>query len=292
MIMTTTPDVARATDFIWRTARLIDRLQFAYLFLNGSRGALLAALRPYQNTDGGFGNGLEPDIRAPVSQPVPVASALQILDAVDSMSDPMVKQACDYLVTITTPEGGVPFVLPSVRAYPRAPWWETNDNLPASLNPTAAIAGLLHKHRVDHPWLAGATAYCWRQLETLDATNAYEVRAILPFLDYVPDRARAESLFAWIGPKIFEQHLVELDPAAPGDIHTPLNYAPRPDTLARRLFRDEVIETHLDALVAGQQEDGGWTFNWLDWNPGTTLEWRGWLTLEALSTFRAYGRLS
>lgn len=290
--MTTTPDVARATDFIWRTARLIDRLQFAYLFLNGSRDAVLAALCPYQNADGGFGNGLEPDIRAPVSQPVPVASALQILDWVDGMDEPMVKQACDYLVTITTPEGGVPFVLPSVRAYPRAPWWETNDNPPASLNPTAAMAGLLHKHRVDHPWLAGATAYCWRKLEALDATNAYEVRAILPFLDYAPDRARAESLFARIGPKIFEQHLAELDPAAPGDIHTPLNFAPRPDTLARRLFADEVIETHLDALVAAQQQDGGWMFNWHDWNPGTTLEWRGWLTVEALVTLRAYGRLS
>ena len=41
-------------------------------------------------------------------------------------------------------------------------------------------------------------------------------------------------------------------------MHTPLNFAPRPQSLARRLFSDEVIEAHLDALASVQQEDGGW----------------------------------
>jgi hypothetical protein len=289
--MTFSPNLDRATEFIWRTARLLDRLRLAYHFQGGSPTAVLTALRPYQNEDGGFGHALEPDIRAPLSQPQPVEVALRLLDEIDAMADPMVKAACDYLMTITTPDGGVPFVLPSVRAYPRAPWWQTEDDPPTSLNPTAAIAGFLHKHRVDHPWLVKATNFCWRHLETLETTNAYEVRAILPFLEYAPDRARAEAVFARIGPKIFEQKLVELDPAAPGEGHSPLNFAPRPGSLARRLFSDEIIKTHLDALAAAQQPDGGWTFNWLEWNPAAGLEWRGWITVEALLTLRAYGRL-
>ena len=290
--MTTTPNLSKATDFIWRTARLLEQRRFAYLFLDGQRQAVLEALRPYQNPDGGFGNGLEPDIRGPVSQPVPTWMALCILDEAGAFADPLVTRACDYLLTITTPDGGVPFVLPSVRDYPRAPWWETGDQPPASLNPTAAIAGLLHKHRVEHPWLTAATEYCWRKLDEMERTDPYEMRAVLPFLDFVSDRQRAENVFARVGPKILEQKLVALTPTTQNDTHNPLNFAPRPQSLASRLFSDEVIETHVDALASAQQEDGGWQFNWLAWNPASALEWRGVVTTEAVVTLRAYGRLA
>ena len=288
--MAPTPDLSKATDFIWRTARLLERRRFAYLFLDGGRQAVLEALRPYQNPDGGFGNGLEPDIRAPVSQPVPTWAALCILDEAEAFVDPMVTGACDYLLSITTAEGGVPFALPSVRDYPRAPWWETWDQPPASLNPTAAIAALLYKHRVEHPWLAAATEYCWRKLDSMDTTDPYEMRAVLPFLDFVPDRQRAEKVFARVGPKILEQNLVALTPTTQEETHTPLNFAPHPQSLARRLFSDQVIEAHLAALASAQQEDGGWQFNWPAWNPAAALEWRGIVTIEALVTLRVYGQ--
>jgi hypothetical protein len=287
--MVKTIDFTRATEFIWKTARLLDRQRFAFLFLHGSRDAVLEALRPYQNPDGGFGNGLEPDVRAPLSQPLPTWTALCTLDELSAFDDPMVGRACDYLLSITTEEGGVPFTLPSVMAYPHAPWWAVEGQQPASLNPTAAIAALLHKHGFEHPWLAPASAYCWRQLANLDQTSAYEMRAVLPFLDWAPERARAEEVFAQVGPKIVQQKLVALAPTEQEETHTPLNFAPRPQSLARRLFSDAVIETHLEALANAQQADGGWKFNWLDWNPTTTLEWRGIVTIEALLTLRAYG---
>ncbi|HLY32861.1 MAG TPA: hypothetical protein VKQ36_17690, partial [Ktedonobacterales bacterium] len=72
----TSPHLPKATEFTWSIARLLERRRFAYLFLDGERQAVLDALRPYQNPDGGFGNGLEPDIRAPVSQSVPTWTAL------------------------------------------------------------------------------------------------------------------------------------------------------------------------------------------------------------------------
>src|SRR5579859_1100323 len=200
--MKTRPDLSKAADFTWRTARLLDRHRFAFLFLDGPRDAVLKALRPYQNADGGCGHALEPDLRGPVSQPMPSWSALCVLDEISAFDDPMVQQICEYLQTITTPEGGVPFVLPSAHAYPHAPWWQSAEPPSASLNPTAAIAALLYKHRVEHPWLASATAYCWRQIAALEVTSAYEMRAVLPFLEYVPQRERAEEAFARIGPKI------------------------------------------------------------------------------------------
>jgi hypothetical protein len=289
--MARTPSLEAAEAFIRLNARLIDRHRYDCLFRDGDTEQVLAALRPYQNADGGFGNALEPDFRGPVSQPVTVESALRVLDEVNAFDDPMTGRACDYLGSITPPEGGVPFVLPSVRAYPRAPWWEAGDDPPASLLPTASIAGLLHRHRVAHPWLAGATEYCWRGIEGLTAANPYEMRAVLTFLEYAPDRERAKKAFARVGPMTLEQGLVELDPAAPGEVHGPLDFAPTPESLARSLFTDDQIEAHLDAMVAAQQSDGGWWFNWQAWNPATTLEWRGWLTVRNLQILRAYGRL-
>ena len=289
--MESTLDLDKATDFIWRTARLLDRRRYAYLFLRGERQAVIDALRAYQNADGGYGNSLEPDIRGPVSQPVPTWTALGILDEIEDLSTRTAAHICEYLVSISNPDGGVPFLLPSARAYPRAPWWETEDNPPSSLNPTAALAALLYKNGVEHAWLTTATTYCWKQLDALDETSPYEMRAVLPFLDFVPDRARAEEAFARIGPKILEQKLVALTPTGEDDTHSPLNFASRPESMARRLFTDNVIEANLDALAGAQQEDGGWPFNWLAWSPAAAQEWRGVVTVEALTTLRAYGRI-
>ena len=280
-----------AERFLWLNARLIDRLRYLHLFRGGDAQAVLHALAAYQNPDGGFGHALEPDLRGPVSQPAPVASALEVLDEIGAGADPMVGRACDYLLTITTEEGGVPFMLPTAGDFPRAPWWQTSENPPASLVTTPVIAGLLHKLGVAHPWLERATEFCWRRLAGFEAQHFYELRGVLIFLAHVPDRDRAEASFERIGPQMFERRLVELDPHVPGEVHGPLDFAPVPEAMARRLFADDLIATHLNALAAAQQEDGGWLVNWQIWTPAAGLEWRGWATVHALATLRAYGRL-
>lgn len=289
--MSNKPDFSRAEAFVWRSARLLDRHRFAHLFLGSSAEGVVSALRPYRCEDGGFGNALEPDLRAPVSQPLPTWMALDILDEAGSFGDPMVKDACDYLVTITTSDGGVPFVLPSAGPYPRAPWMETDGEAAAALLPTAGLVAILHKNHVEHPWLNKATEFCWTKIEALERTSAYEMIFVFPFLQHVPDRARAERAFQQVGNKIFEQDLVALDPLAPGEVHSPLDFAPRPDSIARPLFNDEMIQTHLEALASRQEPDGGWTFNWQDWNPASTQEWRAYVTIDALLTLRSYGML-
>lgn len=290
----TAPDLDAAADFVWREARLLDRHLFA--FFTGAAGAepVLATLRAYQNADGGFGNGLEPDIRAPVSQPQPLEVALRVLDGVEAFGDPMVARACDWLATVTTAEGGVPFVLPSVRAWPRAPWWESGEDPPASVNPTAPIAGLLHLHRVAHRWLAGATAFVWRALDgPLDGIGGYEAIGLFAFLDGVRslDAARAEAAAARLGEIVAERELVTLDPEAEGHVFAPLALAPRPDALARRLFADDVVDAHLDALAGGQAADGGWPIGWPPPSRAAESEWRGKVTVDSLRTLRAYGRV-
>jgi hypothetical protein len=74
-------------------------------------------------------------------------------------------------------------------------------------------------------------------------------------------------------------------------VHLPLEFVPTPDSPARRWFSDDILATHLDALETAQQDDGGWLVNWQIWTPATSPEWRGWATVQALLTLRAWGRL-
>ncbi|SDL64877.1 hypothetical protein SAMN05421874_1264 [Nonomuraea maritima] len=279
--------VDKAEHYLRLHGRLIDRMRFEALFRGGSRERVLDALRCYQNLDGGFGHALEPDLRGPGSQPEPVEVAFWILDELDAFDAPMVAAACDYLTSVSTPDGGVPFVLPSAREAPHAPWWAPQDDPPGHLIPTAGIAALLHKHGVAHPWLAPATEFCWSRIAALDELTPYTARAVVPFLELVPDRTRAEAEFARLRAAILAT--VSLDPHAAGEAHFPLDFAPAP--LRLPLFERDLLEPHLDALLAAQSPEGGWNGNWLMWTPLVEHEWGGHITVARLATLRAYGRI-
>ncbi len=284
-----------AERFVLRDARLIDRHRFAHQFRGGPASAVVAALRPYANPDGGFGNALEPDLRGAGSQPEPVEVAFRILaetDGGDAFGDSLVADACDWLAASSAPDGGVPWVLPSVVEGPRAPWWQPEEGTPGALVPTASIAGLLHAHGRTHRWLDGATRFCRERIDTVAAggedLDPYTARAILDFLDDVPDRGWADVAFAGVREPILAT--VTLDPDAPGHVHLPIEFAARPDGFGRRLFDDAVFEHHLDLLVAAQADDGGWGVNWEPWAAVTLPEWRGYVTVERLELLRAHGR--
>ena len=282
--------LTRAETFLWSNARLLERRLFAYRFRAGSREAVLAALRAYQNADGGFGNALEPDIRCPDSQPVPTQHALEILDEV-GFEPGIVRATCDYLATITTAEGGVPWLLPSALAYPRAPWWNADDPPAASLNPTAAIAGLLHKYRFEHPWLEAASAYCWRHIPTLRTTEMHELGVALEFLYHAPERPRAEAELARLAEHMLSAGLVA-DAQAEGYVRKVLDWSPTPEHPLRKYFDAAQVQAQLDLIEASQQADGGWPVPWPALSPGCEQEWRGWITLGMLTILRANGRLA
>jgi hypothetical protein len=246
----------------------------------------VAALGPYRNEDGGFGQALEPDGRGPGSQPSAVQAAFVFLDEVGALGGELVRSTCDYLKAISAEDGGLPFVHPNIANYPRAPWWQIPERYKGSLIPTGNIAGLLHKNKVEHPWLAPATEYCWRTIESLTETNTYETIGAVTLLDNVPDRTRAEAAAARLGKIVRAQHVG----AASDESYAPWDFAPGPESLARQWFSEAEIESSLDALVESQQDDGSWPVRWPAWAPVTAFEWGGWVTIEALKVLVRYGR--
>src|SRR5271169_1527364 len=99
-----TPDFAAATAFIAANARVIDRRRFERLFNGGNADPVRDAVAAYRNSDGGFGQGLEPDCRAPGSQPAAVEMALRIMDEAGAWDLDLVRGACDWLAAVAPAE--------------------------------------------------------------------------------------------------------------------------------------------------------------------------------------------
>ena len=286
--MKKTPDFDAAAEFMAGHARVLDRRVFQRLFQGGAPEPVRDAVAAYRNDDGGFGHALEPDLRTAASQPAAVEMALRIMDAADAWDEHLVRDAIDWLTSIAPSEGGATFVLPTLSQGPHAPWWVPAEGNPVSLIQTGQIAGVLYARGFNHPWRDGATEVMWRGIDQLTEPNPYEMFGVLAFLEHVPDRARAENALQRIGQSL--RALVALDPNAEGETHSPLDFAPLPDSIARKLFGDATIEAHLDHLAGAQREDGGWTFNWPAWSPAAESDWRGFLTVDALRLLRANGR--
>jgi hypothetical protein len=288
--MMKTPDFDTAADFLAAQARVLDRRVFQRLFTGGGSGPVRDAVAAYRNADGGFGHALEPDCRTAASQPAAVEMALRIMDLADAWDERLVRDAIDWLVTVAPAEGGAGFALPTVSEGPHAPWWAPPEGHPASLVQTGQIAGLLYARGFAHPWLDRATEVMWSRIAQLTEPNAYEMFGVLAFLEHVPDRPRADDAFKLAGPLLLSRGLVALDPEAPGETHGPLDFAPLPNSIARRLFDAATIDAHLDHLAHAQRDDGGWMFNWPSWSSAAESDWRGFLTVDALRVLRANGR--
>jgi hypothetical protein len=289
-VVTSAPALERAAEFIWRHARLLERALFACRFRDGPADAVRAAVRAYRNADGGFGHALEPDVRAPDSMPLHCELALAALEAAGIRHPELAGGICAFLDGVAEPSGRVPVVLPAVLDYPRADHWNQPVFTGDSINPTGALVGLLTAQGVTHAWLERATAWCWERVEQ-PIEEAHDLLSALTFLRHAPDRERAAPLASRTAAQAEKTSWFLADPAATRYGLTPLTLCPTPDALGREAFADGLIEAHLDALAARQQDDGGWPISFQPPSEAARFEWRGRWTLDALETLRAYGRL-
>jgi hypothetical protein len=281
-------DVDAAERFVFANARVLDRHRLAVLLRGASAAPVLDALRAYRNPDGGFGHALEPDVRAPESEPASTLHALEVLAEIGALDDPMVTDAAAWIAAIAHEDGGVPFVMPSAAAYPHAPWMVPSHG---GSHLTLALAGALLEACSRVPWLQRATEWCWAILEHPNELSAYWVKFSLDFLDHVPDEARARAAIESLRPRLGADGSIPVPGGAEEERLTPLTMSERPGARSRALFTDDQIEADLHRLEQGQQEDGGWTFDWLAWSPGQSVEWRGAVSLRALRTLAAHARI-
>ena len=260
-----------AQGFLDRHAqtRPVEAAQGRRLLGRGGIGDVLTALARYQNDDGGFGNGLEPDISAPRSNAFAARLALHaMLDSGIPTGDPAVTRLVGWLER-TQGEDGCWRWEPGTLDHPIAPWfagWE----FPA-LNPALDLSGALARLGLGSERLHRRCRDLYVRLASEDeiASGPYYVvlpyAESLPWLTDLPDRESSLDMLA--------AHIAR-DVVA-GAYTTPQEAAehigPPDGPIARRL-PPGTLESIRDDVLATQQPDGHWQSPFSDhWNPYQTL---------------------
>lgn len=291
-------DRSAAASFMAGHARILDRRRFELLEGGGDVAGVLSALDAYRNPDGGYGWGLEPDLRSPESQPGAALHAFEVMAEIAPATTPRAAALCAWLESVTCGDGGLPFALPLGLPAATAPWWAGADPSVSSLQITSVSAAAAHRVAAHdpavaaHPWLRRATAYCLEAIGALrEPPGAYVLAFAVRFLDSVYESyPEAAELLARLGELVPADGRVPVEGGTADEALRPLDFAPYPDRPARELFAPGVIEADLDRLAAEQHEDGGWTVDYARISPAGALEWRGAITVWALDVLRRNGR--
>ena len=288
-----------ARGFVLDRGRPLDAAMLRLSLGEGGPDAVLEALAPFHNQDGGFGHGLEPDLRTPASTAIATSVGLRVLvRAAAPASHPMVRGAIGWAAAnIDAGDGVWPIVGPEVDLAPHAPWWNYSDDLAANwngfrFNPTAEILAHLYVWREAVPAgvLSAAEAGLARTLaEDQPIEGAYDLKCAVRLAERggLPP-ALQDGLDALLRRSIAAHDA--------GDEHaSPFDYAPTPRARLADTVSD--IEPAIVALIAAQQPDGGWPLFW-DWAfvdaaawAEAERDWRGQVTRDAIETLLAWGRL-
>jgi hypothetical protein len=293
-------DLRRIQSFLTTHARLLDRRRGDLAVGAGDPDLAVAALAAHRNPDGGYGWALEPDLRAPASQPVAALHAFEVFEEIAPRTSPLAAELCDWLDAVSLPAGALPFALPGADSPGTAPFWAAADPAEPSLHITSAVAGIAHRvGRHDpavaaHPWLARATSWCLDEIPRVTADDhALLLLYVLVLLDALhDDEPRAREELARVGAFLPADGRLQVAGGADDEALRPLDFAPEPGGPLRALFDATAIERDLDRLEAEQDEDGGWRVSWIDRSPAAALEWRGYATVRAVRILVANGRLA
>jgi hypothetical protein len=291
-------DLSAAADFLAGSARVLDRRRFDLLFSDGDADAVLAAVDGYRNPDGGYGWGLEPDLRSRTSQPGGALHAMEAFADVAPATTGRARELCDWLAGASSPDGGLPFALRVPDPAASAPFWLGADPA-SSLQITAVVAATAHRVAATdsavagHPWLTRATEYCLAAVRGLDPDpHAMVLAFAAQLLDAAaPAWTEAAELVDTLRRHIPAGGLLHVAGGAADEFMRPLDFAPFPGGPARTLFAPGVVDAELARLAAGQHTDGGWAVDFDSFSPAAALEWRGHRTVQALVLLRANGQL-
>ncbi len=149
-------DFLFAEKFINTEARQLEKALYRHYFAEDEENGLVEAIGAYQNDDGGFGRGIEPDFRLAVSSPMATSVGLRYLMLADENETVryMISRAVRYLEqTFDHGRKGWFSVSKEVNDVPHAPWWTFRDEEGMTVidyswgNPTAELIGYLYKYR-------------------------------------------------------------------------------------------------------------------------------------------------
>lgn len=292
-----------AASFIKTHARPIEQKLFSFYFEEGSKEEAIKELASFQNTDGGFGNCIEPDFRLDSSSPMATTVGLQhAKDLKLPAEHPIVQNAMSYLQdTYDEKINGWHAVSAEVNFVPHAPWWHFDPEKGHSgvqttwANPNAEIVGYFHLFSPEHPRLKEWTERAITELRNL--SHPIEMHDFLCYdrLLSVVKGEKESILYRTLSSSL--RQTVCTDPSRWNEyVAKPLQVASHPASPFYEALKEEV-HMQLNIEIETQHQEGYWQPNWSwfgqyeeTW-PIAEMEWRGILTLGKLRILEAYQRV-
>lgn len=295
----------RARAFVMEQGRDLDRALLGFHFGDGTAERVLGALAAYQNGDGGFGHGLEPDLRTPASSVIATTVAFQNFRSLGVPAEyPLVRRGLDYLLeTFDASRQVWPIIPPEVEDAPHAPWWDyagSEAGFGGFLsNPRVEIVGYLHDYSASVPadLLESVTTAVFAHLDSLP--DEMEMHDLICFVSLGETAALPQMQRDRIWEKIAKaaEHSIAREPEQlTGYVLKPLYVVSSPDAPLAERFAAEVA-MNLDFEIEQQGADGAWSpnFSWGDQHPEAweiaKREWQARITLKNLRVLRDFDRI-
>ena len=231
---------------------------------------VIEALTKYQNSDGGFGHGIEPDFRSPSSSPIATTMAVEYIEKVDRNS-PVLLKAINYLVEsfdeLLQKWRAVP---KDVNSFPHAPWWHINDKTGFCVidkgwkNPTVEILGYLYQYPNNFLFIKleeltqKAINLLLNQKDKME--SEHNLYCYLIFYDHIPKKYKTQ-----IKSKLCELIKgtvnINVDDWSSKYVPTPLQFIDDPKSLFCSLLAD-AVDKNLDFLIKAIDASEAWYPTW------------------------------
>ncbi len=272
----------KALCFVHAHGNLWERALWDHLFRDGTQERVQACLLPYKNPDGGWGHGLEHDIKAPMSNPLMLEFLLSVLRDTGLPPGSLLDGTPEWLVSIQREDGSLSNP-PGLDNFPRAQWWEEGQTIPDSITGNLIKYGLCPDRVRDRTraWVLSNVS-----LETIRENNwlfmAYH------YFDYFFNEDEFPEVDKYREATLENIFRTALDHEKKGEVHKLFpffQFAGGPDSLAAREAPPGLVDRILDNLLESQRDDGGW-----DDEHGLAY-WQPYFSTVILLALKRFGRI-
>ena len=177
----------RMSEWINKNGRPLDKAIINNVFYDGDKAAVVNALKAYQNDDGGFAHGLEPDFQTPISNPIDTWTAINYIVLLDLIDPILISSVLDYLKHTNHKKDSLYFIsIPEINDAPHAPWWHFNEEEAiAGYNPSATLYAFIlrfeDKQSDFYSETLESALKMVRHVVTKDSIEMHELRNLLEF---------------------------------------------------------------------------------------------------------------
>lgn len=285
-----TVDIEKARHYIHANGLLWERALWDYLFDGGSLARVHQTLLNYKNADGGFGHGLEHDIKCPQSNPLQLEFLLGIIHDTDLPVGRILSGTSDWVESIQKQDGSLTNPK-EVLSYPHASWWGT-DSSPTMAGGQSApdsIVGKLIGHGQCSLEMANRTKAWVEANVSLDIIAKSEwLFMTYHYFDYFMnvrdfpnlDNYQEATIAAII--RCAEKNIADNEMVKAVAIFSFVNL---PESFMMSEVPEPIISQCLDYLDTNQREDG----SWLDEH--NLAYWQPYTSIKALLALRNFNRL-